>query len=42
MANSSPAGKSTPVFDWFNERLDLQDVVDDIATKYVPPHVNIF
>jgi len=42
MANSSPAGKSTPVFDWFNERLDIQDVVDDIATKYVPPHVNIF
>ena len=44
MANSSPAagGKSSPVYDWFNERLDIQDIVDDVASKYVPPHVNIF
>jgi len=44
MANSSPAsgGKSSPVYDWFNERLDIQEIVDDVASKYVPPHVNIF
>ena len=36
MANSSP------VYDWFNERLEIQDIVDDISSKYVPPHVNIF
>ncbi|MGA0216991.1 MAG: cytochrome b6, partial [Vulcanococcus sp.] len=35
-------GKSSPVYDWFNERLDIQDIVDDVASKYVPPHVNIF
>ena len=36
MANSSP------VYDWFQERLEIQDIADDIGTKYVPPHVNIF
>ena len=30
------------VFEWFDERLDLQRIVDDISEKYVPPHVNIF
>jgi cytochrome b6 len=30
------------VYDWFEERLDLQEIADDITTKYVPPHVNIF
>ena len=42
MANSSPAAKSSPVYDWFQERLEIQDIADDIASKYVPPHVNIF
>ena len=44
MANSSPAsgGSSSPVYDWFQERLEIQDIVDDIGAKYVPPHVNIF
>jgi hypothetical protein len=44
MANASPTapdGKS-PVYDWFNERLEIQAIADDISTKYVPPHVNIF
>ena len=36
MANSSP------VYDWFQERLEIQDIADDFSTKYVPPHVNIF
>ena len=36
MANSSP------VYDWFQERLEIQDIADDISSKYVPPHVNIF
>jgi cytochrome b6 len=30
------------VFDWFDERLDLQDIAEDVSSKYVPPHVNIF
>ena len=30
------------VYDWFEERLEIQPIADDIATKYVPPHVNIF
>ncbi|MFM7733362.1 MAG: cytochrome b6, partial [Cyanobium sp.] len=45
MANSSPAApdaKSNPVYDWFNERLEIQAIADDISAKYVPPHVNIF
>ncbi len=29
-------------FDWFDERLNLQELVDDVRDKYVPPHVNIF
>lgn len=30
------------VFQWFNDRLEIQAISDDIASKYVPPHVNIF
>nr|YP_010336724.1 cytochrome b6 [Stylonema alsidii]UNJ15130.1 cytochrome b6 [Stylonema alsidii] len=30
------------VYDWFEERLEIQAIADDISTKYVPPHVNIF
>ena len=44
MANASPTapdGKN-PVYDWFNERLEIQAIADDISAKYVPPHVNIF
>jgi cytochrome b6 len=29
------------VYDWFEERL-VQAIADDISSKYVPPHVNIF
>jgi len=29
-------------FKWFDERLEIQALADDITTKYVPPHVNIF
>jgi len=36
MANSSS------VYDWFQERLEIQDITDDVTSKYVPPHVNIF
>lgn len=32
---------STP-FKWLNERLEVQAISDDITSKYVPPHVNIF
>jgi cytochrome b6 len=30
------------VYDWFQERLEIQAIADDIGSKYVPPHVNIF
>jgi cytochrome b6 len=30
------------VYDWFEERLEIQAIADDFSTKYVPPHVNIF
>ena len=30
------------VYDWFEERLEIQAIADDIQSKYVPPHVNIF
>ena len=30
------------VYNWFDERLEIQAIANDIATKYVPPHVNIF
>jgi cytochrome b6 len=29
-------------FLWLEERIELQPLVDDITTKFVPPHVNIF
>jgi cytochrome b6 len=30
------------VYDWFEERLEVQAIADDVTSKYVPPHVNIF
>nr|WDA99023.1 cytochrome b6 [Gronococcus sybilensis] len=30
------------VYDWFQERLEIQAIADDFSSKYVPPHVNIF
>ncbi|TYH83713.1 hypothetical protein ES332_D02G149600v1 [Gossypium tomentosum] len=30
------------VYDWFEERLEIQAIADDITSKYVLPHVNIF
>ena len=30
------------VYDWFQERLEIQAIADDITSKYVPPHVHIF
>nr|YP_009340816.1 apocytochrome b6 of cytochrome b6/f complex [Palmophyllum crassum]BAW34763.1 apocytochrome b6 of cytochrome b6/f complex [Palmophyllum crassum] len=30
------------VYNWFDERLEIQAIADDITSKYVPPHVNIF
>jgi cytochrome b6 len=31
------------VYDWFDERLEIGAFVEeDVLTKYVPPHVNIF
>lgn len=30
------------LYDWFEERLEIQAIADDVSSKYVPPHVNIF
>jgi cytochrome b6 len=30
------------LYNWFDERLEIQAIADDISSKYVPPHVNIF
>lgn len=30
------------IYDWFEERLEIQSIADDILAKYVPAHVNIF
>jgi cytochrome b6 len=30
------------IYNWFQERLEIQAIADDISSKYVPPHVNIF
>jgi hypothetical protein len=37
MANSSTGAKSSPIYDWFEERLEIQAIADDISAKYVPP-----
>jgi cytochrome b6 len=30
------------LYDWCEERLEIQSIADDILAKFVPPHVNIF
>lgn len=30
------------IYDWLQERLEIQAIADDVTSKYVPPHVNIF
>jgi hypothetical protein len=30
------------IFLWLDDRLALQELLDDVASKYVPPHANIF
>lgn len=30
------------IYNWLNDRLNLDALVDDVTSKYVPPHVNIF
>ena len=30
------------IYDWSEERLEIQCIGDDILGKFVPPHVNIF
>jgi cytochrome b6 len=45
-AHAKPKNKylnsMSKVYNWFNERLEIQSIADDITSKYVPPHVNIF
>jgi cytochrome b6 len=35
-------GRRQLAFDWFEERLEAQTLLDASATKYVPPHVGLF
>jgi cytochrome b6 len=30
------------IYNWFQERIEFQAIADDVTTKYVPPHVNLF
>ena len=30
------------IYDWWEERLEIQCIADDILAKFVPAHVNIF
>ena len=30
------------IYDWCEERLEIQSIADDILAKFVPAHVNIF
>jgi cytochrome b6 len=34
--------KESGPFKWFDERLEISAIEEDITSKYVPPHVNIF
>ena len=34
--------KLSLIYDWFEERLEIQSISDDILSKFVPAHVNIF
>nr|AYC65754.1 cytochrome b6 [Udotea sp. TZ0819] len=34
--------KNSKIYDWFESRLEIQAIADDVTSKYVPPHVNIF
>ncbi len=29
-------------YNWFEERLEIEALAEDVTSKYVPPHVNIF
>jgi len=31
-----------PVFLWLDDRLALQEILDDVGSKFVPPHVKLF
>jgi len=33
---------SMPFFLWLDDRLALQEILEDVGSKFVPPHVNIF
>lgn len=30
------------LYDWFKERLELQFISDDVLSKFVPAHINVF
>lgn len=34
--------ENSKIYDWFESRLEIQGIADDVTSKYVPPHVNIF
>ena len=41
-AASNSVTVASTFFDWFEERIEGQSLVDDSGTKYVPPHIGLF
>lgn len=42
MLRSHAFGSELLLYDWCEERFEVQSLADDILAKFVPPHVNIF
>lgn len=42
MINSEFFEKMNNIYDWLQERIEIQALTDDVTSKYIPPHVNIF
>lgn len=40
--DSAEPSNTVPTYDWFEERIEGQSLVDDSGTKYVPPHIGLF
>lgn len=38
----TPPHRAFPIYAWLEERLEIQAFSDDLTSKFVPPHVNVF
>jgi cytochrome b6 len=41
-AGPLPSTRELQLFFWLDDRLALQEILEDVGSKFVPPHVNIF